>query len=145
MPRDVEVDDATAIMADDEEAVEYSESDSWDREEIHRRNRFSVISQEGEPALGALRISRRSLHPSRDRSFGNVEPEHQELSVDARCTPSRILSDHTEDQISNLSRDSPPSDCLAYPGDRSPIERKSSTMPPNHCFRTDDDEDLFPT
>ncbi len=102
VPRDIEVHDATAIMADDEKAVEDSESDSWNREEVHRRNHFPMVSQKREPWLGRLRIPRRSLHPTRDRSFGNVEAEHQEFAVDSRRAPRGILRDHAEDQISEL-------------------------------------------
>jgi hypothetical protein len=62
---DVNVQDAPPIMADDEEAVEHAERDRWHREEIHGRNRFPMVSKEGQPALGRVRISRRSssCHP----------------------------------------------------------------------------------
>src|SRR6266566_604606 len=61
---DVKVQDAPPLMADDEETVEHPERDRWHHEEIHGRNRFPMVSKEGQPALGRLRISRRSFHPT---------------------------------------------------------------------------------
>ncbi len=47
MLRDVNVQDAPTIMTDDEEAVEHAERNRWRSEEIHRRNRFPMVSKEG--------------------------------------------------------------------------------------------------
>src|ERR1700686_3356148 len=49
---DVEVQDAPTIVADDEEAVEHTERNRWHGEEVHRRNRFPMVSKEGEPTFG---------------------------------------------------------------------------------------------
>jgi hypothetical protein len=43
-----------------------------------------MIAQEREPAFGRLRISWRLAHAAGDRSFGNINAEHEKLSVDAR-------------------------------------------------------------
>jgi hypothetical protein len=43
MLRDVEMQDTPAIVADDKETVEDAERDRGHGEEVHRRNRFSVI------------------------------------------------------------------------------------------------------
>src|ERR1700730_15079493 len=73
---DVNVQDASPIMADDEEAVEHAERDRWHSEEIRGRNRFPMVSKEGQPALGPVRISRRSLHPA-----GEVLSESSKPSI----------------------------------------------------------------
>ena len=44
MRSDIEVQNASTVVADDEEAVEYVECKCRDREEIHRGHRFSVIT-----------------------------------------------------------------------------------------------------
>src|SRR5208282_6650949 len=49
---DVEMQDTSPTVADDEEAIEHAEGDSWNREEVHGRNRFPVVSKEGEPPFG---------------------------------------------------------------------------------------------
>jgi hypothetical protein len=43
MPGDIAVQDAAPIMADDEEALEHTESKSWHRTEVHGGYGFAVI------------------------------------------------------------------------------------------------------
>jgi hypothetical protein len=83
---DIEVQDAAAIVANDKEAVEQAERDRWDREEIHCRNRFSMIAQKCEPALGWFGISGCPAHPTGDGSLGNIKTQHEEFTMDARAT-----------------------------------------------------------
>ncbi len=104
MLRDVKVQDAPAIMTDDKEAVEHAECNRWHSEEIHGRNRFSMVSKEDQPALGPVRISRRSLHPTGDGSLRKLKTEHAEFPMDPRRSPSAVLDEHTEDQFPNLFR-----------------------------------------
>jgi hypothetical protein len=52
MLRDVNVQDAPPIMADDEEAVENAKGNRWHSKEIHGCNGFSMVSKKGQPALG---------------------------------------------------------------------------------------------
>ena len=68
---DIEVQDAPTIVTDDEKAIERAEGDRRNSEEVHRGNRFPVITEKGKPALGRLRISRCPFHPTRDRSLGD--------------------------------------------------------------------------
>src|SRR5437016_14292499 len=84
MLRNVNVQDAPTIMTDDEEAVEHAERNRWRGEEIHGRNRFPMVSKERQPALGPVRISRCSLHPTRDSSLGKFKTEHAEFPMDPR-------------------------------------------------------------
>jgi len=59
---DVEVQDPSTVMTDDEETVQHAERDCRDGEEVHRRNGFPVISQNASQRLLAL-DSRRAFHP----------------------------------------------------------------------------------
>jgi hypothetical protein len=104
MLRDVDVQDASTIVADDEEAVEHSERDRWHREEIHGRNRFSMVAKEGQPALGPVRASWRPLHPTGDSSLGKIKTEHAEFPMDPRCSRGWVLGNHLENQFPNLLR-----------------------------------------
>src|ERR1700674_514655 len=92
----IEVENLTTIMSDHEEAVEHTEGDGWHREEIHRRDGFTVIPQKCEPTFGQFRVSRRSFHPTRNGSLGNVKPKHHEFAMNARGTPGRVLRDHAK-------------------------------------------------
>lgn len=77
MSRNIDVQDLTPVVADDEDALEKAKCDGRNREEIDRRNRFSMVSQECAPALCRFGISRCSAHPARNGPFGNFEPEHE--------------------------------------------------------------------
>jgi hypothetical protein len=83
----VEVQHTPPIMVDDEEAIEHAERKSRNREEIHRSNGFPMIVQKRKPALGWFGISRRSFHPARDRSLGDIKTKHEEFTMNARGTP----------------------------------------------------------
>ena len=54
---DIEVQDTPAVVTDDEKAIERAEGDRRNSEEVHRGNRFPVISEKGKPAPSRLRIS----------------------------------------------------------------------------------------
>ena len=74
MCRDVEMQDAPAVMGDDKEAVQHSEREGWNRKEVHGCDGFSVIQQEGLPAPGGLRVLRCPCYPARNGSLRDVEP-----------------------------------------------------------------------
>jgi hypothetical protein len=92
MLRDIEVQNTPTIVADHEKTIQHTESDRWDREEVHRCDGFSMVTQKGEPTLGRVRIPRRSFHPTGDRMFREIEAKHEQLAMNARCSPGRILS-----------------------------------------------------
>src|SRR5205807_2710055 len=108
MSCDIEMQDTPPTVMDDKEAVEHTERDGRDGEEVHGRDGFSMVSQKDEPTFGGLRISRCSADPTGDRSLGHVEAQHQELTVNTRCAPGRVFRHHPKDQIANLFRNSPP-------------------------------------
>src|SRR6266481_762717 len=66
---DIEVQDTPTVVTDAEKAIEQAEGDRRNSEEVHRGNRFTVITEKGKPAPGRLRISRRPFHPTREISF----------------------------------------------------------------------------
>ena len=101
---DIEVQDTPTVVPDDEKAKERAEGDRRNSEEVHRGNRFTVITEKGKPAPGRLRISRRPFHPTRDRSLRDIKAEHEKLAMDAWRSPRGVLNDHSEDQFLNLLR-----------------------------------------
>src|SRR5438309_1224333 len=99
MSCDVEMHDATATVADDKEAIEHTEGDGRNGKEVHRRDGFSVISKKSKPAFCWLRVSRSSFHPAGNRSFRDIETEHEKFAVNTWGTPGGVLRDHPKDQI----------------------------------------------
>ena len=142
---DVEVQDAPAVMGDDEKTVEHTESDRRHSEKVHRRNGFPVVAQESEPTFAGLRISRCSAHPAGDGSFGNIETEHQKLTVNTRRSPGWVFRSHLEDQIANFPGNSSSADDPAGSGDGPPIQPESRSVPPYDRLRTHDKKSLFPS
>ena len=53
---DIEVQDTPTVVTDDEKAIERAEGDRRNSEEVHRGNRFPVITEKGKPAPDRLRI-----------------------------------------------------------------------------------------
>jgi hypothetical protein len=64
--------------------------------------------------------------------------------MNARRSPSWILSHHTEDQGADLFGDRLPSSYLADSGDPRPIQTKSRSVPVHDGSRSDQDERLSP-
>jgi hypothetical protein len=57
----IEVQDLTPVVANDKKAVQNTKRERWDGEEVHRRNGFAMVSEERQPSLHELWISRSTL------------------------------------------------------------------------------------
>jgi hypothetical protein len=73
MACDVEVEDAPAVMTDDEEAVQEAEGDAGHGEEVHSRDGFAMIAQKNAPPASGFAVSGCSLHPAGDRPLRHIE------------------------------------------------------------------------
>ena len=58
-----EVQDLTPVVADDEKAVQNTKRERWDGEEIHCSNCLAMVSEERQPSLHGIWISRSSPDP----------------------------------------------------------------------------------
>src|SRR5919109_4357125 len=121
MTGDVEVNNLSPVMPNNKEAVQQLERDRWDREKIHSRDRFAVIAQKSQPASANFWISRCSLHPTRDTSFGYVQAEHEQFAVDAGSAPGRVLGYHPENQVSHFAGDPTSTHPLPDLGNHAPV------------------------
>jgi hypothetical protein len=66
-------------------------------EEVHRGNGLAMISEERQPSLPGIWISRSSPDPSRNTPFRDIETQLEQFAVNARRSPGGILGNHTED------------------------------------------------
>jgi len=89
--------------------VQNTERERWDSEEVHRRNGLAMVSEERQPSFHRIWSSWGSPHPSRDTPFRDIETQLEQFAVNARCSPGRILGNHTKDQGANFFADSLPS------------------------------------
>ncbi len=100
MGGDVEVEQAAAVVADQEDDVEGSEGKGLDHEQISSPDGFSVVGEEGAPALAA-RPSRSAAAVASDGACAHGEAELEQLA-DALGDQVRILARHGGDQRPDL-------------------------------------------
>jgi hypothetical protein len=104
-----------------------------------------MVTKERHPPLGRLWISRSLAHPTQHGSFRNVEAQHLQLAVNARRTPSRVVSDHAEDEVAKFPADTFSSSARSMPRKPRPIQLEASTVPTNDRLRLDEDQHLSPS
>jgi hypothetical protein len=106
--RHVEMQDLPPVVADDEKAVQNSKRERWDGEAIHCRNCLAMVSEERQPSLYRIWISRSS--PSRDTPFRDLKNQLEQFAVNTRRSPGRILSNlrKIKARTSLLTRFRPP-------------------------------------
>jgi hypothetical protein len=85
--RHIEMQDLPPVVAEDEKAVQHTKRERWDGEEIHCSNGLAMVSEERQPSLHGIWISRSSPDPSRDTPFRKIETQLEQFSVNARCAP----------------------------------------------------------
>jgi hypothetical protein len=103
--RHIEMQDFTPVVADHEKTIQNTKPEGGDGEEVHRRYCLAMIPEERQPALREIWTSWGAPHPSRNTPFREIETQLQQFAVNPRCSPSRILGNHTEDQGANLLAD----------------------------------------
>src|SRR5215469_6726747 len=75
--------------------------------------------------------------------FGNLKAPLEQLTVNAWCTPARVIAAHHPDQIADLLRYAGPT-WLASADSPLPEEAKAFTMPGDNGFSLDDQQGGFP-
>ena len=143
MTRDVEVQDAPAVMMDDEEAVQEAEGNCGHGEEVHGRDGFAVIVKKGEPPSCRFWVSGCPLHPARDGSLRYIETHHEKLAMNPRSIPSWVLGHHSEYQIADFLCELIPASSFSRSGDQAPVQAEARAMPADHGLGSDDDESLL--
>ena len=132
VPSDVEMKDPPPVMRDHKEAVEHAKCQRRHGEEVHRRNRLSVVVQECRPPLCRLKIPGRLPHPALHGSLRDVETEHLQLAMDARRTPRPVLGHHAEDEFPQFPVHTSSAGTSAMSRDPLPVQLEASAMPANY-------------
>jgi hypothetical protein len=145
MRGDIEVQDATPVMANDEKAVEQVEGDSGDSKEVRGGNGCAVIVKKRKLTLHRFRVSGCTAHAAGDRTLRYIEAEHAEFAVDARRTPGGIFNDHWKDQVTDFFGNSlPAAPWVSGLAQHGPVPSESSAVPADNCLGHDEEERLFP-
>src|SRR5215471_1940580 len=90
--RDVEMQNTSTIMREDDENIKHAELDGRDCEEVDRDHLPDVISKKRHPGL--RRLSRLLRHQPRHSPFRNLKSKFFQFTVYPRCSPCRISSCH---------------------------------------------------
>ncbi len=78
----MQVQDLAPVVGDDERASQNITRERWD-DEVHRSNCLAMVSQERQPSLHRICISRGSPDPSRDAPFRELETQLAQFAVNA--------------------------------------------------------------
>ncbi len=145
MRRHRDVLDDPPIMADEHQHVEHLEAERRHGEEVHRPDGLPMIGKKRAPGLLGFFAGRHAK--SRDILGDGVRGRHigqsqrDQLIVNARWTPQRILAMHAFDQRDSGWRNHRPA---ARFGLTRPIPAEPATVPANHCGRGDDHQRRAP-
>src|SRR5436853_6603949 len=131
-------------MTDHEETIKQAKGHRRNREKVHRSNGFAMIAKKREPPFRGFRVSRRMTHAAGNGSLGNIESQHQELTVNTRCAPGWVFRHHPQNQLANLFGNSLPAHHSPSFGDRTPIKGQSLPVPTDHSLWSYDGQSLFP-
>jgi len=138
---DIEVDDPSAVMGEDDEDEEDAEASGGHGEEVDGDQVADMVGEERPPGLRGSGGS--PGHEPGNCAFGDFDAELQELSVDAGCTPQRIRCGHFSDEGSDLGIDGRAAAGPAA-GQLGPVVAEASALPSQDGVGRHDDQSLFP-
>ena len=135
---DVDPDEVSTIQPHDDEAIEQIEANGRDNEQVHGGDIWSMIAQESAPSLAWRPPS--LDHVLGDARLRDLKPELEQLAVDARRPPKRVLNTHLPDQRTEVGLDLRSSSQWARL--LAPVAAKAGPMPTHERLGTDNREDL---
>jgi hypothetical protein len=134
------VHDTAALVLEHEEHVQDAKRGCGNDKEVDGNEIIGVIPEKRTPGLGR-RLSP-TPHVARHCGFSDLEPEHKQLTVNARRSPSRVLGGDSTDERSELRIDRWTSASVsALPG---PVELEALAMPANDGLGLHDDQSVVP-
>src|SRR6266851_9044583 len=145
MPGDVAVNDPTPVMGNHEETVQDTKGQCGHGKEVHRSDHFTVVVQEGRPALCRHRTPRDLPHPAQDRSLRDVEAEHLQLAMNMRSAPGWVFSHHAEDEFAQFPAHASPACTSTMPREPLPVQLESGPMPTDNRLRPHENQRTLPS
>src|SRR5438876_7050255 len=135
---DVDPDEVSAGQPNDDKGIEQVEANGRNNEQVHGGDVSSVVTQEGTPSLRG----RAALldHVLRDAGLSDLKAELEQLAMDARRAPQRIVNAHSTDQHPQVCVDFwPASQGAGFP---TPVAAEASPMPADEGLGADDRDGL---
>ena len=137
----VEMHDPSSVVSQNQEHIQDLKPDRRHGKEVDRHHGLDVILKEGPPGL--RRWLRLAYDVLAHAGLTDVDAEFEQLAVDARRTPKRIVTAHFADQFSHVFRNRGPAG-LAVTNSLGPEEPEALAVPGNDGFRLDDDQGRSP-
>src|ERR1700675_891529 len=86
---DIDPDEVSAVKPNDDEDIEQVEANGRGNEQVHGGDVWRMVTQEGAPSRGGR--STAPEHILRDAGLSDLKAKLEQLAVDARGTPQRIV------------------------------------------------------
>src|SRR5262249_30626957 len=141
MPGYVEMEDASAVVSQNQEHVKHLKSDGRHSQEVYRDHALDVILQEDPPGLRGWNAP--AYEVLAHTRFTDVDAQLEQFPMHTRSTPERIVAAHPANQLPNLfgGRGPPGLAPTIFPG---PEQPKALAMPANDAFRLDNHQEGSP-
>jgi hypothetical protein len=133
----IAVENATPVMGQYQKHIENLETNGRHGKEVDGDQLLSVILQKCAPSL--RRRFAAAHHVFAHAALSDIDAKLEQLSVDAECTPTRILAAHSADEMSDLAGNCG-SSRLAKSDFPSPEETKALAMPGNDGLGLNDSQ-----
>jgi len=142
MTRDIEVQNPSATVFDDKEAVKQPKRCGRHGKEVERNSDLLMVLQKRKPLLTRIAAPAQTTQVSRDRSFGYDEAQFLYFAMDPRRSPRGIFgSNPLNDFPYFLVNLWPPSTTMRTPP---PVQTKTGTVPAHYRFWLHDYQDIAP-
>src|SRR5258705_7240322 len=135
---DVDPEKFSALQSNDDEDIEQVEANGRGNEQVHGRDVRRMVTQEGAPSRGGRFAS--LDHVLRDAGLSDLEAELEQLTMDARRSPQRIVDAHPPDQRAQVRVDLRSASKRA--GFPTPVPTEASSMPSHQGLGPDDRDGL---
>src|SRR5664280_1790678 len=123
MPCHLDPQQLALAMAQNQKGKQALKCDCWNHANVDGGDRPSVITQKCLPGLRGRRST--PHHVLEDSRLSDLKAKHQELAMDPRRAPQRVLPAHPADKITQAATDlRPPCPLSRFPA---PIDLKPSS------------------
>ena len=137
----VAVNNTTTVMGQYQKHVKDLETEGGHGEEVDGAQLRDVILQKGAPGLRGRFAA--AHHVFADAALADVDAQLEQITVNAGCTPTRILPAHPADQVADpAGNDRSSGSAAPYPP--GPEQARAATMPGHDRFWFDDGQRRAP-
>lgn len=143
MRSDVEMQDPAPSMLDHKETIQELKTPRGHGKEIHSDDHFAMIGEEGEPASGGIAATPRMSQIPGYGALRDPEADLQELAMDLRSAPGRILHCQPTNQVSDLLAHF--WSAAGWARSPSPEQAEACPMPTDHGLRFHDNQHIRPS